>query len=110
MSDHAYYLKTIQNHLVEKGTYSDIYIQRVMSYLNKNPDLAEEFCNSLPKGILLNEYIKVRGYDIRRLGATTLLSRSAIYVVLSRLREETKDAEDIIEEELVTFNKNIRHI
>lgn len=105
MYDKPKCLSDIKNHLVEKNTYSDIYINRVMSYLEKNDDLAEEFHELLPKNTILDSYIEVKGVSLRLLGATTLLSRSAIYIVLSRLKEEDMPVGLIIEEELENLQK-----
>jgi hypothetical protein len=100
------YLKEIEKHLLEKQAYSRAYIDRVIGYLKKNEDLAHEFYIALPKNTILDTYIDVKGVSLRTLGARTMLSRSAIYIVLSRLREEDKDVSEIIEEELAYLHAN----
>lgn len=90
----------ITEHLKDKHKYSPEYISRVARYMEKNPDLAEEFARTIPKNVIRDHYIEVKGCSLRVLGATTLLSRSSIYVVLSRLREEDTPLEQLIEEEL----------
>ena len=90
---------TILQHLREKDTYDDYYISRVEAYMKGHPDLAAEFVHYLPKGMIIDSCITVNGYSIRRLGATTMLSRSAIYVALARM-SEGDDPEKVIAEEL----------
>ena len=94
-------VQLIERHLNNKGKYRKSYISRVCSYMEKNSDLAEEFRRSLPKDVLLDKHIEIRGTSAKELGATTLLSRSAIYIVLARLREEPSvSKKKIINEEL----------
>ena len=96
-----------KEHLEDKKKYTKEYIDRVCKYMEKNDDLAAEFVSLLPKNVILDEYIKVKGYSIQWLGARTLLSRSAIYIVLSRLREEDLKIDDVVKEEFAYFQKNI---
>lgn len=90
----------IRKHLQDKHRYTEVYIDRVCGYMEANPDLADEFYRSLPKNTILDHFIEVNGISLRTLGATTLLSRSAIYTVLARLRSGDGPAENIIAEEL----------
>ena len=98
----------IRKHLEDKNKYTKEYIDRVCDYMERHEDLAAEFVSLLPKNVILDDYIKVRGYSIQWLGAKTLLSRSAIYVVLARLREEEgSKMDDIVKEEFAFFEKSI---
>lgn len=94
-------VEEIRQHLIEKGKYNDAYIGRVVSYMEKEPDLAQEFASSIPKNAFPDTYITVRGTTAKYLGARTLLSRSAIYVALARMREEGRGRDPVVEEELV---------
>lgn len=90
-------------HLRAKKVYKDEYIDRVEEFMKRNPDLASEFASCIPKNTILDHYIEVKGYSLKRLGATTMLSRSAIYVSLARMREEDADPEVILKEEEAYF-------
>lgn len=96
----------IRKHLEDKKKYTKEYIDRVCEYMDRHDDLAAEFVSLLPKNVILDDYIKVKGYSLQWLGARTLLSRSAIYVVLARLREEDLKMDDIVKEEFAYFEKN----
>jgi len=102
---HTQNVAEIVTHLQQKKVYSKEYIDRIKSYMLKYEDLADEFSALLPPNTILDHYVNVKGYSIKRLGATTMLSRSAIYLVLSRLKEEDTPPEKIIEEELEYFSK-----
>lgn len=96
-------VKAIERHLNNKGKYRRSYIDRVCLYMDRNPDLAHEFKENLPKNHIPDEYITVRGVTAKELGIATMLSRSAIYVVLARLREEKTAKAKIINEELANL-------
>ena len=99
-------VEAIRKHLEDKGVYTKEYIDRVEAYMLKHPDLAEEFAYSLPKNTFPDHYIVVKDMTARYLGSTTMLSKSAIYVVLSRLAEDEGEVSTIINEELEYFQKN----
>ena len=98
-------VKKVRKHLENKGTYRRSYIALVCNNLEKHPDLAEEFARCLPKNYIADHYIEVRGESLKTLGISTMLSRSAIYVVLCRLRDEKLSVKKIVQEETV----NLKH-
>lgn len=97
----------IVKHLENKHKYKPEYIERVKYYMEKNPDLAHEFHEALPKNHIYTDFISVKGLNARFLGSRTLLSRAAIYITLARHREENLLYTRIVEEELKNLEEGI---